>query len=118
MAATGQVLTRGAVSEQQLLSRIGEWSNPQALAKELNRLNPSAGWKGGYFADEADALAVANSGRSGIVLQAPGVPAHMVTAEPLAGSSGRFLVHDTGAGVTFHADSTWIKKYAAGGVWK
>jgi RHS repeat-associated protein len=118
VAATGQVLTGGAVSEQQLLGRIGEWSNPQVLAKELNRLNPSAGWKGGYFADEADALAVANSGRSGIVLQAPGAPAHMVTVEPLAGSSDRFLVHDTGAGVTFHVDSAWIKKYAAGGVWK
>ena len=58
VAATGQVLTRGVATERELLGRIGEWSNPQALAKELNRLDPSAGWKGGYFADEADALVI------------------------------------------------------------
>ncbi|WP_316228456.1 RHS repeat-associated core domain-containing protein [Bradyrhizobium sp. SZCCHNR1039] len=117
VSATGQVLTNGAVSEEQLLSKLGEWSNPVALARELNRLDPSAAWKAGYFVDGADALAVAKSGRVGLVLQAPGTAAHMVTVEPLA-TAGRFLVRDTGAGVTYEVGSEWIKTFVAGGVWR
>ena len=118
VSATGQLLSGGSLTEQQLLSRLGEWSNPNALATELNRANPSANWKSGYFGSDADALAVANRGQVGVVLQAPGAPAHMVTIEPIAGSPGMFRVHDTGAGATYDVSSAWVKRFVAGGVWR
>jgi hypothetical protein len=118
VSATGQVLTGGTVTEQQLLSQLGEWSNPEALADELNAIQPGENWTGGYLSSEEDALAVANAGPSGVVLQAPGYPAHMVTIEPIADSPGNFLVRDTGEGATYQVTSSWVKQYVAGGVWK
>jgi YD repeat-containing protein len=120
VAATGQVLTNGALTEQQLVAQIGEWSNPQALAGALNQAEPGANipWKGFYLGSEEDALAVANSGPAGAVLQAPLTPSHMVTIAPVIESPGNFLVYDTGAGATYQVTSSWVRQYVTGGVWK
>lgn len=118
VSATGQILSGGTLTEQQLLGRLGEWSNPEALAAELNRANPAAGWRGGYFGSDADALAVANRGQVGVVLQAPGAPAHMVTMEPIADAAGMYRVYDTGAGATYDVTTAWVKRFVAGGVWR
>lgn len=117
VSATGQILSNGAVTESQLLGKLGEWSNPQALATALNDAAPGSSWTGGYFASEDDALAVAESGQFGAVLQAPGAPAHMVTISPAPLSPGYFVVQDTGAGATYTVNSSWIRQYVAGGVW-
>lgn len=117
VSATGQVMTNGAVTERQLLDRLGEWSNPEALAGELNRAIPNSRFVGGYFATAADALAIAARGRFGAVLQARGAPGHMVTIEPIA--QGRsFHVLDTGIGASYKVQPSWIEKYVSGGVWK
>jgi hypothetical protein len=42
----------------------------------------------------------------------------MVTIEPIANSSGKFIVTDTGAGATYHVTTEWVKEFVAGGVWK
>jgi hypothetical protein len=118
VSATGQILSDGSLTEQQLLSRIGEWSNPDALAAELNRANPEANWKSGYLASEADAVAVANRGQVGVVLQAQGAPAHMVTMEPITDAAGMYRVYDTGAGATYDVTTAWVKRFVAGGVWR
>lgn len=117
VSATGQVMTNGAVSERQLLERLGEWSNPEALARELNRLLPESRFTGGYFATAEDALAIAQSGRFGAVLQARGAPGHMVTIEPI-GKNGSFRVFDTGIGASYKVQPRWIEKYVSGGVWE
>jgi hypothetical protein len=73
------MLTEGAVTEAQLLEKLGEWSNPTELAKELNQVQGAKSWKSGYFETGEDA----QQGRMGAVLQAPGGRRHMVSIEPL-----------------------------------
>jgi hypothetical protein len=105
------MLSGGARTEAQLISELGEWSNPQALARSLG-----GKWQGGYFGSASDALAAAERGPMGAVLQAPGGPAHMVVTTPLGG--GRFQVRDPLPGVTYEVGRSWIEKYVAGGVWQ
>jgi hypothetical protein len=117
VSVTGQVMTNGAVTERQLLERLGEWSNPEALARELNRLSPESRFTGGYFATAEDALTIAERGRFGAVLQARGAPGHMVTIEPI-GRGSSFHVFDTGIGASYKVKPRWIEKYVSGGVWE
>jgi len=114
VSACGAMLTGGTLSEDQLLAELGEWSNPQSLARSLNARG--GGWRGSYFASGSDALAAAERGPMGAVLQAPGSPAHMVVIEPT--STGVFLVRDPLPGVTYKVTPAWIEKYVAGGVWR
>jgi hypothetical protein len=119
VSATAQVLTNGAVTEAQVVARIGEWADPLKLPGILNDLAPgSIPWRGGYFGSGADAVTIANKGPMGAVLQAPGEAAHMVTISPIRGSAGMFRVQDTGVGKTYDVSASWIEKYVVGGVWK
>jgi hypothetical protein len=119
VSATAQVLTKGTVTEQQVVGRIGEWADPTRLPSVLNELAPSSTpWKGGYFGSGEEALAIASRGEMGAVLQAPGQGAHMVTISPIEGSPGIFRVQDTGVGKTYDVTSSWIKQFVSGGVWK
>ena len=111
VSACGEVLSGGARTESQLLGALGEWSNPQALARELG-----SGWTGGGFGSGADAVAAANRGPMGAVLQAPGGPGHMVVTSPLGG--GRFQVLDPFDGTGYVVDSSWIERYVSGGVFR
>lgn len=111
VSACGDVLTAGARTETQLLDALGEWSNPQALAAELG-----GPWRGGGFGSGADALAAANRGPMGAVLQAPGGSAHMVVTSPLGG--GRFQVLDPFDSSGYVVDSGWIERYVSGGVFQ
>jgi len=115
VSASGEMLTDGAVSQSQLLEKLGQGSNPRALAKDLNQQLGTNAWRGGYL-DEANALAVAKRGRFAAVLQAPGGIGHMVVIEPL--KSGKFFVRDPLPGSTYEVTASWIEKYVAGGVWK
>src|SRR5262249_50028251 len=96
VSACGEMLSGGALSEGEFLAQLGEWSNPKALAEALDTLEGAGTWQGGYFAGEADAIAAAQQGEIGAVLQAPNLPAHMVVVEP--GEGGLFLVRDPGIG--------------------
>jgi hypothetical protein len=119
VSATAQVLTNGAVTEAQVVARIGEWADPLKLPGVLNDLAPgSIPWRGGYFGSGADAVTIANKGPMGAVLQAPGNAAHMVTISPIPGASGMFRVQDTGVGKTYDVPASWISQYVVGGVWK
>ncbi len=115
VSACGEMLTEGAISEAEFLAELGEWSNPGALADMLNA-EAGVGWQGGYFASEADALAVAEQGEMAATLQAPGLPGHMVVIEP--GEAGTFLVSDPGIGGTYRVTAEWIEKFVSGGVWR
>lgn len=97
---------------------IGEYVSCRRISGELNRLDPSASWKGGYFGTAADAVAIANKGRVGLVLQAPETAAPMVTSGPIPGSPGRYTISDTGVGATYEVDDRWIGQYVSGGVWQ
>lgn len=115
VSACGEMLSGGALSEAELLGTIGEWSNPAALADALNAAGGATTWEGGYFETAADALAAAEQGQMGAVLQAPFLPAHMVVIEPL--EAGGFLVQDPAIGGTYEVVASWIEKFVAGGVW-
>jgi hypothetical protein len=119
VSATAQVLTNGAVTEAQVLARIGEWADPLKLPGILNELAPGTRpWIGSYFDSAEDALKVANQGSMGAVLQAPGIGAHMVTISPIQESRGTFRVQDTGFGKTYDVTANWIRQFVSGGVWK
>jgi hypothetical protein len=115
VAACGEMLSGGALTEVELLAQIGEWSNPAALAEALNAAEGAAAWEGGYFATGAEALAAAEQGQMAGVLQAPFLPAHMVVIEPL--EAGGFLVQDSAIGGTYEVTAAWIEKFVAGGIW-
>jgi hypothetical protein len=118
VSATGQNLTGGAVSEQQLAQLLGQPArNPLALANALNGLGSSGQWAGQYFANGEAALDQAEQGLFGAVLQAPGVQGHMVAIEPIVGTN-MFLVMDTGAGATYEVTASWIEQFVSGGVWQ
>lgn len=119
ISATAQVLTNGAVTEAQVVARIGEWADPLKLPGVLNELAPAATqWRGVYFRSGEEALAAASRGTMGAVLQAPGRAGHMVTISPIQGSNGLFRVQDTGVGKTYDVTSSWVKQYVSLGVWK
>ena len=113
VSACGEMLSGGAMSESQFLEQLGEWSNPSALADSLNSLEGAGTWQGGYFT-EAQAIAAAQGGQIGAVLQALEANAHMVVITP--GESGAFLVQDPAIGGTYQVTLQWIAKYVAGGV--
>ena len=115
VAACGEMLSGGAMSQAEFLAQLGEWSNPGALAEALNALEGVTTWEGGYFASAADAVVAAQAGQMGAVLQAPFLPAHMVVLEP--GEAGMFLVRDPAIGGMYEVAVAWITKYVAGGVW-
>lgn len=113
VSATAQNITNGAVTESQMVSQIGEWSNAESLAGALNQGNVNGGgWIGGMVS-EGNTLRLASNGIIGAELQAPGVAAHMVAIEPVAGAPGKFLVLDTGVGASYTVDSAWITKYVS-----
>ena len=115
VAACGEMLSGGAMSQAAFLAHLGEWSHPGALAEALNALAGVTTWEGGYFASAADAVRAAQGGPMGAVLQAPFLPAHMVVLEP--GEAGLFVVRDPAIGGTYEVTVEWITKYVAGGVW-
>jgi hypothetical protein len=99
-------------SQAELLGKLGDWSNPQALARELGE-----GWTGGFFGSADDAIAAASRGPMGATLQAGTGPGHMVVTSPLG--EGRFLVRDPWAGgSTYEVGSDWIGQYVSGGVFR
>jgi hypothetical protein len=114
VSACGEILT--GVPEADILANIGDWSDPVALARELNQRAGSEVWQGGYFGSGADALEAVRHGPSAVVLQAPGGNAHMVVVEPLP--SGNFLVRDPLPGQTYEVTPEWIDRYVAGGVFR
>src|SRR5262249_57257003 len=115
VAACGEMLSGGAMSQAEFLAQLGEWSNPGALAEALNALEGVTTWEGGYFASAADAVVAAQEGQMGAVLQAPFLPAHMVVLEP--GEAGMFLVRDPAIGGTDEGAVERISKHVAGGGW-
>ena len=117
VSAVGEILTDGAMSEAGFLGELGEWSNPGALADALNGLGRFGTWESGYFGTGAEALAVAEEGEMGAVLQAPGLASHMVVIEPGA-EAGTFVVSDPAIGATYDVTAGWIEKYVAGGLWQ
>lgn len=114
VSACGEILSEGAMSEAEFLSQLGEWSNPGELAEALNSLEGAGTWQGGYFANAESAVAAAEQGEIGAVLQAPGLPGHMVVISP--GEAGTFLVQDPGIGATYEVTADWIAQWVSGGV--
>lgn len=116
VSAVGEILTGGAVKEERLLSSLGEWSNPQALARELNVVEGGERWVGGYLT-EADAVRVASNGQMGATVMSPGAKSmHMVALEPTG--PGRYAVQDPLPGMCYEVDEAWVRQYVAGGVWQ
>ena len=71
VAACGEMLSGGAMSQAEFLAQLGEWSNPGALAEALNALEGVTTWEGGYFASAADAVVAAQEGQMGAVPAGP-----------------------------------------------
>jgi hypothetical protein len=113
ISAAGSILTDRRVSEADLLGNLGEWSNPTALAAELNRRAGSQVYQGGYV---ADGLPLVRRGKVVAILHA-GPAGHAVVIEPTA-TAGTYLVQDPLPGATYEVDDAWVSKYVAGGVWK
>jgi hypothetical protein len=116
VSACGEMLSKGAMSEAQFLAKLGEWSNPAALAQELNKLHGPGTWEGAIL-DESSAVAMSRQGQTfGARLQVPRAPGHMVVIEPL--KDGKFLVRDPAIAGTYKVDPGWIRKFVSGGVWR
>jgi RHS repeat-associated protein len=115
VSAVGEILTNGAVTEEKLLAELGEWSNPEALAKELNKVTGEQ-WVGGYVTEE-DAVKMVNQGKVGATLyEAGGKSQHMVAIEPTG--TGTFSVEDPLPGQCYEVDEAWVRQYVTGGVWR
>lgn len=114
VSACGEILSEGAMSEAEFLAQLGEWSNPGELAEVLNSVEGAGTWQGGYFANAESAVAAAEQGQVGAVLQAPGLPGHMVVINP--GEAGTFIVQDPAIGATYEVTADWIAKWVSGGV--
>lgn len=71
------MLSGGTITQRELIGKIGEWSNPAALARALGE-----GWTGGYFGSGEDALAAAESGPMGAALRVGTNAGHMVVTSP------------------------------------
>jgi len=113
VSATAQNITRQAVTESEMLSRIGEWSNSESLAKALNEAQVhGGGWIGGMVS-ESNTLMLARRGMIGAELQVPGQAAHMVAIAPVEGAKDVFKVLDTGIGASYEVDAAWINKYVS-----
>ena len=116
VSATGEILTGGAVTEERLLSQLGEWSQPDALARELNAIEGSERWVGGYFGSGEDAVRAANRGQMGATVYSPGAKSqHMVAIEPAG--PGKYAVQDPLPGMCYQVDESWIHQFVTGGVW-
>jgi hypothetical protein len=112
VAACGEMLSGGSITQRELISKIGEWSNPRALAGALGK-----GWTGGYFGSGEDAVAAAESGPMGAALRVGTNAGHMVVTKPLG--AGRFLVMDAwDGGSTYEVGSQWIERYVEGGIFR
>jgi hypothetical protein len=122
VSAVGEMLTDGEITQQNFLEKLGDWSNAESLAKELNEQLGTDEWKGHFFDTvgtsefSEDAIVAASRGPMGAVLQAPFGKGHMVMIEPLG--DGQFFVSDPLPGVTYSVDSNWIGTYVAAGVYK
>lgn len=96
-------------SQAQLLNKLGEWTNTEALADAL-------GQQGGGFASGEAAVARAEQGTMIARLQAPGGAGHFVVISP--GEGGNFLVQDPfDGGSTYPVSSQWIEQYVSHGIW-
>jgi hypothetical protein len=112
VSACGAMLSNGARSQASLLSALGDFSNPKALAAELGQ-----GWTGGFFHSADDAIAAAGRGPMGATLQSGMGPGHMVVTNPLG--NGRFLVQDPWeGGSTYEVGTDWIGQFVNGGTFR
>ena len=99
------------MTQTQLLTKIGEWSNPQELAGALG-----PGWKGDWVTSRG-AVAFSSQGTVGAVLQAPFSVGHMVVISPAG--EGRFLVRDPWAGGSHYiVDEDWIRQWVSAVVYQ
>jgi len=80
----------------------------------MNSLEGAGRWQGGSFANAESAVAAAQQGEMGAVLQAPGLPGHMVVISP--GEAGTLIVQDSAIGATYEVTADWIAKWVSGGV--
>lgn len=116
VSASGEMLTDGRITQPELLSELGEWSNLSALREELNNRDGDGTWTGHYFEDGNQALRRASEGPMAAQVQAPFGRAHMVILEP--GENESFTVRDPYEGSSYDVDSSWVEKYVAGGVFR
>ncbi|KWV34640.1 hypothetical protein AWV63_00250 [Micromonospora rifamycinica] len=116
VSASGEMLTDGRITQSELLTKLGDWSNLTALRNELNNRDGDGTWTGHYFVDGSDAVRRAAEGPMAAQVQAPRGPAHMVLLEP--GENGSFTVRDPFDGSSYDVDGAWVEKYVAGGVFR
>jgi hypothetical protein len=116
VSASGEMLTDGRITQSELLTKLGDWSNLTALRNELNDRDGDGTWTGHYFVDGSDAVRRAAEGPMAAQVQAPRGPAHMVLLEP--GENGSFTVRDPFDGSSYDVDGAWVEKYVAGGVFR
>ncbi|WFE63570.1 hypothetical protein [Micromonospora sp. WMMD714] len=116
VSASGEMLTDGRITQSELRTKLGDWSNLTALRNELNNRDGDGTWTGHYFADGDDTLRRASEGPMAAQVQAPRGRAHMVLLEP--GENGSFTVRDPFDGSSYDVDGAWVEKYVAGGVFR
>jgi hypothetical protein len=107
------LVSDGRVSQGELHSRLGDWSNPMSLRNDLNDRD-GGGWQGHYFASGEDAARKAAEGPMAAVVQAPHGPAHMVMLD--SRSDGTFTVRDPYEGSSYDVDRHWVETYVSAGV--
>ena len=106
VSACGAMLTNGAVSESDLLGQLGEWSDPQRLAEELNSRGLGS-WEGGNSTTD-DLSEFLSRGPGGIELKAYGTEAHMVVAEM---TDSGVLIRDPGVGAYYVQPLATVDQY-------
>lgn len=111
VSACGEMLSGGRLSQSGLIERLGAPAESTGLAGEL-----FPEWQGRYFSSSEEAVAAAQRGPMGAVLQAPGRIGHMVVTEP---TEGGWLVRDPWeGGSTYPVDENWIEQWVSAGVFR
>jgi hypothetical protein len=117
VAACGEMLTAGAVSQPALIERIGVPASAEDLAQALNTMVETDAWRWGYFVDAQATLAYVLRGAMAGLLWAPGVQiGHMVVIETAGPSGRRFRIRDPFDGFSYYVNETWIGTFVAAGV--
>ena len=117
VAACGEMLTDGAVSQPDLIERIGAPASTEDLAQALNTMLDTDAWQWGYFAEPQDTLACVLRGAMAGLLWVPGARiGHMVVIEATESAGGRFRIRDPFDGFSYDVTEIWIGTFVVAGV--
>ena len=114
LAAAGEMVTGGEVSQQALRDLIGDWSDEISLRNALRQLTEQR-WSGGLFPSADAAVAAVRGGPMVATLRLGSGWGHAVFVSPIG--DDMFKVLDPWAnGAVYEVGFDWVRTFVSGGV--